>query len=395
MSEQSMFRIIFFLLLLTLQDVALSQTFVPGTSYFGRNNYIEYIAGNFPLIISVPHGGAVAPSEIPDRTCGDETVTDSYTINLAREIYDAVFNLTGCYPHLIINNLKRTKLDANRDITEAACGNEFAEKAWNEFQNYLDSATANVTRKSGKGLYIDLHGHGHTIQRLELGYLLSASQLANSDAILNTSLYINATSIRKLVQSNVQNLSNSDLLRGISSLGSLFASKGFPAVPSIDDRYPLTGQLYFNGGYNTERHGSKTSGTIDGIQIECNQDVRFTDLSRKDFAARTATIFLDYLTKHYFPTSSQTYCKTVGIDQIYLPNLSLYPNPFDNEVNLHNSISTTLSIYDFQGKLVFTDRVGVEEQLHLGYLDEGIYLFVLSNGGKILRSVKMIKVCSE
>ena len=30
--------------------------YVPGQSYFGRNNYIEYLAGNAPVILSAPHG---------------------------------------------------------------------------------------------------------------------------------------------------------------------------------------------------------------------------------------------------------------------------------------------------------------------------------------------------
>ena len=36
-------------------------------------------------------------------------------------------------PYLIINNLKRTKMDANRDKVEAAQNNVFAERAFDEF----------------------------------------------------------------------------------------------------------------------------------------------------------------------------------------------------------------------------------------------------------------------
>lgn len=382
------------LLLLLARCIVFSQTFVSGNSYFGRNSYIEYIAGNLPVIISVPHGGAIAPSEIPDRTCGDETVTDSYTINLVKEIRDAFYKTTGCYPHIIICNLKRTKLDANRDLPEAACGNEFAEKAWYEFHNFLDSAKANVTRKSGRGIYIDLHGHGHAIQRLELGYLLTATQLAYSEAVLNTATYINSSSIRRLINSNVSNLSHAELLRGVYSLGSLFAAKGFPSVPSTDDRYPLSGQTYFNGGYNTARHGSETTGTIDGIQIECNQDVRFNELVRQDFAAKTSSILLDYLVRHYFPKLPETYCLTVGVDQIFKSKILLYPNPFENDIYVQNSIPADLNIYDFQGRLVYSKKVGIEEQVHLGQLNDGVYLFVFKKGDKILYSEKMIKTCN-
>lgn len=389
--QQRMSRIIFVLLLFFLQNVARSQTFIPGNSYFGKNNYIEYMAGNFPLIISVPHGGALTPANIPDRTCGDETVTDSYTINLAQEIRDAIFSITGCYPHVIINNLKRIKLDANRDLNEAACGNEYAGQAWAEFHTYLDSATANVTRKSGKGLYIDLHGHGHTIQRLELGYLLTAAQLAINDEILNTPTYENYTSIKNLIHSNVLKLTHSELLRGLSSLGALFSAKGFPAVPSFDDHYPLTGQSYFSGGYNTERHGSKTSGTIDGIQMECNQDVRLNDLARKDFAVKAAQVFLDYLTKHYFPKLAETYNKPVGVSQLALPAITLFPNPIINTLNVHNSQPVEIRIYNFLGEIIFSKNIGVNEVIDLHQLNDGVYLVTLSSGSKTLSSGKMIK----
>src|SRR5687767_12327248 len=61
--------------------------YVAGQSYFGRNSYIEYLAGNAPVVLTAPHGGAVTPGEIPDRTaaaCGGDatTVTDLNTREL-------------------------------------------------------------------------------------------------------------------------------------------------------------------------------------------------------------------------------------------------------------------------------------------------------------------------
>ena len=47
---------------------AMAQTFVPGTPVFGANDYIEYIPGNLPIIVSAPHGGALV-------TC-DHSVAD-------------------------------------------------------------------------------------------------------------------------------------------------------------------------------------------------------------------------------------------------------------------------------------------------------------------------------
>jgi len=380
-------------LIILSQYTAYSQTYIPGNSYFGRNNYIEYIAGNFPLIISVPHGGSVTPAEIPnDRTCGDATVTDSYTLILAKEIRDEFNLITGCYPHIIICNLKRTKLDANRDLAEAACGNEFAEIAWNEYHKFIDSAKAIVTRNSGKGLYIDRHGHGHSIQRLELGYLLSATQLSYSDAVLNTLSYINLSSIRNLIISNINSFQHSELLHGNFSLGSLFSMKGFPSVPSSSDPNPLSGESYFNGGYNTVRHGSRAQGAIDGIQIECHSDVRFNETNRKLFAKGVAEVTLEYLKKHYFPNLPQTYCNFVGIEPVTSQHFMVYPNPFGNNIYIQNPVSTDLTIYDSRGSVVISQKALPSDNIDLSNLQTGIYLIVLKQGGKILFREKFIKL---
>ena len=269
-----------------------AQTFVAGETYFGTNNHIEYKAGNLPLVISAPHGGALEPAEIPDRDCaGCVYVTDSNTEALVRDIYNAVFELFSCYPHVIINRLSRRKLDANRALTEAADGNEAAEQAWKEFHQFIETARDSVVGLYGKGLYLDLHGHGHDIQRLELGYRISGSKLRRSDTDLDKTDIVNESSIKHLVSNNLSGLSHSDLLRGANSFGELYEIEKYPAVPSDTDPFPFSGESYFSGGYNTERYGSDDGGTVDAIQIECNMDgVRDTDTNRKAFATSTAKV---------------------------------------------------------------------------------------------------------
>ena len=165
-------------------------SYTPGTSYFGRNNYIEYVAGDAPVIFTAAHGGALTPASIPDRTdaaCGGSatTTTDLNTIELVRAMQQRYFARFGKYPHVIINHLARRKLDANRVGIEAACGNAEAATALTEWHYFIDAAKSAVLKSSGKGWYMDMHGHGHTIQRLELGYLLSSAQLDLSDASLD------------------------------------------------------------------------------------------------------------------------------------------------------------------------------------------------------------------
>ena len=90
-----------------------------GNAYYGRESYIEYHAGNLPIILSAPHGGRLTPDEINDRTYGT-LVTDDNTYELTKTIMDSMVVRFGGYPHVILCKLKRTKLDANRDSTEAA-----------------------------------------------------------------------------------------------------------------------------------------------------------------------------------------------------------------------------------------------------------------------------------
>jgi hypothetical protein len=297
-SVRSSSVILLLLIVFIICDQARGQ-YVAGQSSFGRNNYVEYIAGNGPLIISAPHGGSLEPGEIPDRTGNVTTSMDLNTQELARDIQVAYHKQTGWYPHVIMNCLHRKKLDANREIVEAAQGNVYAVQAWNEFQTYIDTAAAVVTRQFGGGFYVDLHGHGHTIQRLELGYLLTGSMLSLSNSVLNSPYYASVSSIRSYTSNTL--LTFSELLRGEGSLGSFFEYKGYSAVPSILQPSLGAGDPYFDGGYNVDRHGSAHGGTISGVQIECNYSgVRDTDPHRKAFAATLVDIVVPYMNRFCF-----------------------------------------------------------------------------------------------
>ena len=295
--------IFLFLALLCPSGLSFAQTnlpsYTPGTTYYGRVGvqYIEYIAGNLPLIISAPHGGSLNPSELPDRTYGTLD-TDTNTDNLARAVRTAVFNRYGRYPHVIICNVDRQKIDCNREIVEGAQGNTNTILAWNEYHTFLGLAKKAVTDSYGRGLLIDLHGHGHNIQRLEIGY--------NTDT---ADLFKTTLSSSDRYDSSVQELgirtrvTFDQLIRGDLSLGTLMQARGFPSVPSTT--YPNQGtsngvsNSYFTGGYIVETYGSKASnsGAINAIQIECNYTgVRDTSSNRASFAS-ALTDALDL----YFP----------------------------------------------------------------------------------------------
>jgi hypothetical protein len=280
----------------TVTATATATALQPGTRHLGRNQYVEFIVGDLPIVLSAPHGGLLTPAEIPNRTTG-ETVRDSNTDTLAIEIGNAFNQTRGHRPHVIVVRLHRSKLDANREIVEAAQGNAFAQIAWREFQGFIEAAREDVRIRFINGFYIDLHGHGHTIPRLELGYLLTGTELASTDAALNA--LVAQTSVRGLAQR--RSIALTALLRGPQSLGAMFEQEGFAAVPSPVNPDPA-GAVYFSGGYNTDRHSSRAGGTIDGVQIESHfAGVRDTEANRQRFAAALVSVLDRYFTLYYSP----------------------------------------------------------------------------------------------
>ena len=387
--------IILGLLLLSTRTIA--QVFQVGRTYFGPKDYVEYQPGNLPLIISVPHDGELAPSDIPDRNCaGCVTVTDLNTQDLGRRLREAVFQKTGCYPHLIINRLRRTKLDANRDIQEAANGNAEAEAAWNAFHALTDTAKAILNREFGKGLYIDLHGHGHSIQRLELGYLLSGSQLRQSDASLNTENLINQSSIRQLVLDNAAKRTHAELVRGESSLGGLMEKALYPSVPGTFDPSPRSSDAYFSGGYNTERHGSLLGGKIDAIQIECNfSGVRDSDASREFFAKELAGALLEFLELHYFGKKGGQ-CQVTSLEEPLIPTLEVFPNPGCGAFQISRgeiAPDASLKITDVLGRIQVTKPAGNTFQLPPDQFPDGIYRLSLVQSRRVIAQQTIVQQC--
>ncbi len=267
-------------------------------SYFGRANYVEYIAGELPIIITAPHGGILRPEEIPDRTYGT-TVTDLNTVDLARAIDSAFVRRTEKHVHVIVVHLHRVKLDANRDIAEGAQGDAEATIAWQDFQRFVRDAKSAVDARYAGGFYVDLHGHGHDIQRLELGYLVNAEALRLADATLDADPAHEVESSIRTVSIRSP-LSFAELLRGPASLGALFEREGFPAVPSDSTPNPGT-DPYFSGGYNSALHVCRTGGTICGVQIEANRiGVRDTEGCRRRFAEALVDVVARYLAAAHY-----------------------------------------------------------------------------------------------
>lgn len=276
--------------------------FQVGRPVTDQAGWVEYTPGDAPLIIVAPHGGLLRPPLLPDRACsGCVFVNDLNTQELARAVVEAFERRTRTRPHLVVNLLHRQKFDANRELTEASGGDVTLTPSWRAFHAYIDSAKAVIGRSTRRGLMIDLHGHSHAVQRLEWGYLLGDATLRLTDAGLVAAGSLSRSSIARLTVDRRSNDEPAALLRGAPSLGALLAARGFRGVPSPAEPAPLLGEPYFEGGYNTERHGSLDGrGVIDAVQLECHlAGVRDTPANRLRFAEQLVDALLVFLDRQY------------------------------------------------------------------------------------------------
>jgi N-formylglutamate amidohydrolase len=275
---------------------AQEKTLQPGVAYFDAEKYVEFTPGSLPIVLTSPHGGALKPKEVANRTEG-VLGADRNTQELTREIQAEFLRRTGRPPHVIISLLHRSKLDPNREIKEAAQGDPRAEKAWHNFHNSIRAAVRNAVETHGFAFLIDIHGHGHEIDWVELGYGLSSTNLNQSDAKLDES-GLDAVSTLNDIATAGHITSFAQVLRGPKSLGALLQARGYRVVPGPRDPGPGKNR-YFNGGYIVRTYARDTKG-VDGVQIEAHlRGVRDTPAERKAFAKALVDSMILFLEEHY------------------------------------------------------------------------------------------------
>ncbi|XP_019326779.1 PREDICTED: uncharacterized protein LOC109279379 [Aptenodytes forsteri] len=283
---------------------------------FGHNHFTEYQVGNMNLILSVPHGGSMEPKDIPDREagcwdaktssclfahkclpgsiqnykkCKVSTNQDRYTIEVAQALAEEINKIAdGYFPHIIINHLQRFKMDANREKEEASFGIPQAEQAWEEYMGFLTTAKSQMTG----GLILDIHGQAHPEQWIELGYTLSKTSL-------NSGVFsVSCSSISHLA-SQLVNVSSEALVTGNRSLGKYIEEQNnsYVCVPSPSNPSPNNGS-YYSGGYITKTFGSRSSGTVDAIQLELPQWVRAAE-ERPGFCKALARAVMKFWQANY------------------------------------------------------------------------------------------------
>lgn len=259
-----------------------------------NENFIEYLEGSLPIIISAPHGGTHSPNEIKSRTNGVFD-RDDFTKELTLEIIEEFFRQTNCYPHTIIMDLCRTKVDANREESEAVSCDEKSVASYKSFHEFIQGSIKKVEKKYQKGIYIDIHGQSHPHQAIEFGYLLTNDILKLDNDRLSS--YQDKASIKTI--SDFSNYSFVEQLRGEYSLGTLMSKKGFKSVPSKDVPYTSKDDEYFEGAYNTKTYASTNGSSVSSIQIEFPYYCRENKTNRTKTAKAIVCSILEFMKSHF------------------------------------------------------------------------------------------------
>ncbi|TDP73685.1 N-formylglutamate amidohydrolase [Bradymonas sediminis] len=272
-----------------------------GDIFKSDNDWLEVRVGDMPLVISAPHGGRIQPPSVSTRTCGSSPVTtaDTNSGDLAIEFYRRLKSEYGVRPNLVVAHVKRAAVDLNRDIDLGACGNAAMEDVWRQYHAYIETALARTIDEFGYAIYIDLHGHGHTKQRLELGYGLSKASIKTVHETPSEAARLGRrSSLRNLM--SMSTLDFRDELFGADAFGTRIHAAGIPAVPSRQDPVPLEGDKYFSGGFNTRRYTATEYSRVFGWQIETHKNARWGgsdggEAGRKAFARAFADVITAYI----------------------------------------------------------------------------------------------------
>ena len=245
-------------------------TYTPGDIITDSQGYISYRVGNMPIIITVPHDGTLTPSTFPNRT-GSSARAENTRKVAEQFAYFFNANSNGLYPHIIYNNISRSKLDPDLNQMDGAQGNSYANLSYGTYHSFLQTAIDSVEAYFDTGILLNLVEHNHSNQKVELGYLLSASDLDLTNLQLNS--YSAQSSVSQIA--DISTSSFAEVIRGYNSLGTLIVGRSytsndvaysFEAVPTLDN--PTIGSTdYSSGGYTIAQYGSSNGGKINGIDV--------------------------------------------------------------------------------------------------------------------------------
>ena len=144
-----------------------------------------------------------------------------------------------------------------------------------------------------QGLLIDIHGQSHPEGWIELGYLLTSSELNSTSNLIDP---FQKYSLNSLAAKS--NYSFEDLIRRNVSLGGIMQLKhNLKVVPSPEYLSPNGGN-YYSGGFITKEYSTfSKKARINAIQIESPYSLR-VDGAIENYSDKVANSIFEFYTLH-------------------------------------------------------------------------------------------------
>lgn len=297
---------------------------------------VTWTYGETNLILAIPHAGTIGSdstgkgnlycesgniiqtrkgtNEHPIKTYARDAATDIIGHQLANSL-----GKEGLRPHIIECHVHRSKVECNRSLDEVAVEQreEEAEEILTTYHSWIQQAIEMCKRMCEYVpgvLLVDLHGHGHPHEYIELGYRLSADLL---NAIMNkenekirwksamTSSARHEFTLRHLVRRKFGLDNVEGALVGPQSLAAAFQTSldKFPILEGIhclpSTQRPCPGKLgYYIGGHTVREHSKNKR--VDSVQIELPLSVRTGEEDRREAITQVMVEgLLEFYNHHY------------------------------------------------------------------------------------------------
>ncbi|MFX1391138.1 MAG: hypothetical protein ACFE9Z_13820 [Promethearchaeota archaeon] len=246
------------------------------------STYIEFKEGNIPLIFSVPHGGSLDCDSIPQRSngiLGIDKGTMQLTIDLVKEIklkYKEQ-QLKKKWPFYIISKLRRSRIDLNRQESNAFDQNSFIGREIYNFYHSKILKWINVNLQIfDKCLLIDIHGFEKKDR---------PSGFRDVEIILGTN------NLKSFFPNPIPKRDWGNNIR--AKIIKAFLELNIPIAPG----HPRRREYVLTGGYITKKYGASHIPKNQTIQIEFSDNLRLynNDLRRITLKTLADVLFQEYL----------------------------------------------------------------------------------------------------
>ena len=221
--------------------------------------FIEFSKGTIPIILSVPHGGAIEVKNIPDREKGIKGI-DKNTIEIARELIEIIQKKSGTdskTPSHVFCNVARIKLDLNRPKSKAFDKNsELASSIYLDYhQKIIDFISYNL-QSFDKSILIDIHGFESN---------------KRPHGFRDVDIIIGTNNLESIIPNKLPKREWGKNIRG--RIIKSFIQNGISIAPG----HHLRREYVLKGGFITQTYGFNQIENSQSLQIELSDRIRIYD----------------------------------------------------------------------------------------------------------------------